>query len=152
MSNRKNALVVNGNKVTVTKDFMKKASIYGTEEYKLWKEVRSDIPNATMVTKKIKRNADKKTYKNLTYSNIKEFLELQENSKELLEEYKLERKKSVIQASSYHYIRSWFVSKFPDYHKYKEFFSDKANDKDNKEITDTTNNSKVTNIKKAANE
>lgn len=150
MSNRK--LVVNGNKVTVTKDFMKKASIFGTEEYKLWKEVLADIPKAKMVTKKIKRNADKKTYKNLTYPNIEKFLKLQENSKELLEEFNLERKKSVIQASSYHYIRSWFVSKFPDYHKYKEFFSDKANGKDNKKTTDTINNGKVTNIKKAANE
>ena len=54
MSNRK--LVVNGNKVTVTKDFMKKASIFGTEEYKLWKEVLADIPKAKMVAKKIKRN------------------------------------------------------------------------------------------------
>ena len=150
MSNRK--LVVNGNKVTVTKDFMKKASIFGTDEYKLWKEVLADIPNATMVTKKIKRNADKKTYKNLTYPNIEKFLELQENSKELLEEYELERKKSAIQASPYHYIQTWFISNFPNYNNYEQIFSDKANGRSNKKSTDTTNNDNVTIIKKAANE
>jgi len=152
MSNRKNVLVVDGENVIVTKAFQKKACIYGTKEYRLWKEVRSDMPNATMVIRTLKRNADKKTYKNLTYPNIEKFLKLQENSKELLEEYELERKKSVIQASPYHYIRTWFISKFPNYYEYEEKVSDKANDKNNKEASDTINKSNVTNIKKAANE
>ena len=35
----------------VTKAFAKNAVIFGTEEYKLWREYRKDFPNAKMVTK-----------------------------------------------------------------------------------------------------
>lgn len=39
----------------VTKAFAKNAVIFGTEEYKLWREYRKDFPDAKMVTKTIKR-------------------------------------------------------------------------------------------------
>lgn len=152
MRNR-NALIINGNEVTVTKDFERKARIFGTEEYKKWRELLADIPEAKMVTKTIKRKSDKKTYKNLTYNNIKRFLEVQENSEELLKEYQLEKNKSIIQSSPYHYIQSWFINKFRDYDKYVEIFSDKANvEEDKKETSDIITNNNVTNIKKASNE
>ena len=48
----------------VTKAFAKNAVILGTDEYKLWKEYRKDFPDAKMVTKTIKKNPEKKTYKN----------------------------------------------------------------------------------------
>ena len=43
--------------VQVTKEFAKNARIFGTPEYKLWKEIRQDCPDAEMVTKNIKKNA-----------------------------------------------------------------------------------------------
>lgn len=35
----------------VTKAFAKNAVIFGTDEYKLWKEYRKDFPDAKMVTR-----------------------------------------------------------------------------------------------------
>lgn len=61
----------------VTKAFAKNAVIFGTEEYKLWREYRKDFPDAKMVTKTIKKNPEKKTYRNLTYKNMELFISVQ---------------------------------------------------------------------------
>lgn len=54
MNTTKNApRFINDTQVQVTKEFAKNARIFGTAEYKLWKEIRLDCPNAEMVTKSI---------------------------------------------------------------------------------------------------
>ena len=68
---------INDTKARVTKSFAKQAVIFGTAEYKLWKEYRADFPDAQMYTKGIKKNPDKKTYKNLTYANMERFFKQQ---------------------------------------------------------------------------
>ena len=77
----KNAIIyINDTEAQVTKAFAKQARIFGTPEYKLWKEYRKDFPEAQMVTKTIKKNASKRTYKNLTYANMERFLKSQDNA------------------------------------------------------------------------
>lgn len=67
---------VDDNHVLVTKEFAKNARIFGTPEYKMWKEIRLDCPTAEMVTKTIKKNPDKKTStKNMTYENMAIYME-----------------------------------------------------------------------------
>ena len=39
--------------VLVTKEFAKNACIFGTPEYKLWREIKKDCEDAEMVTKTI---------------------------------------------------------------------------------------------------
>ena len=57
--------------VLVTKEFAKNARIFGTPEYKVWKEIRLDCPTAEMVTKTIKKNPDKQTSTtNMTYLRL----------------------------------------------------------------------------------
>ena len=62
----------------VTKTFQKNARIFGTPEYKLWKEFRHDFPDAQMVTKAIKKNPDKRTNRNMTYENMRVYIHQQE--------------------------------------------------------------------------
>ena len=84
----------------VTKAFAKNAVIFGTEEYKLWREYRKDFPDAKMVTKTIKKNPEKvqsnpykavlawflATFEN--YSTYKTFFkELEEKEKAAKEEF-----------------------------------------------------------------
>ena len=47
---------VDDNHVLVTKEFAKNARIFGTPEYKLWREIKQDRKDAEMVTKTIKKN------------------------------------------------------------------------------------------------
>ena len=110
----------------VTKAFAKKAVIFGTEEYKLWKAYREDFPNAQMVTKTIKKNPNKKTNKNMTYENMVKYIKTQENAQQLLEEMEKEIQKSKIQSNPYRAVLAWFEEKFEGYDSYKQHFEEQA--------------------------
>lgn len=117
----------------VTKAFQKKAMIFGTFEFNLWREYVAMFPGAQMVTKEIKKKDDKRTNKNLTYKNIRAFLALQDNEKELLMEFEREVRLSKIQESPYRAVLVWFFKKFPNYDEYKDFFKDKEEAASNSE-------------------
>ena len=120
----KNAIIyINDTEAQVTKAFAKQARIFGTPEYKLWKEYRKDFPEAQMVTKTIKKNATKRTYKNLTYVNMERFLKSQDNADQLLKEFKVKKEAAAIQQNPYRAVLAWFLQTFPDYDNYKAFFT-----------------------------
>lgn len=125
----KNAIIyINDTEAQVTKAFAKQARIFGTPEYKLWKEYRKDFPEAQMVTKTIKKNATKRTYKNLTYVNMERFLKSQDNADQLLKEFKVKKEAAAIQQNPYRAVLAWFLAKFPKYDEYKEFFTEQDTD------------------------
>lgn len=131
----------------VTKEFQKKAMIFGTEEFKLWREYKAEFPRAAMTTKTIKKNPNKKTYKNLKYKNIELFLAEQENGKALLAEFEKQKNMSVIQENPYRSVLAWFLKEFPNYDSYKGFF---ANLKEAEE--EATNVTSISELPKAANQ
>ena len=47
---------VGENRVQVTREFAKNAMIFGTPEYKLWREIKADCPDAQMELKTIKKS------------------------------------------------------------------------------------------------
>lgn len=119
---KKNAIIyIDDTTAQVTKAFEKQARIFGTEEYKLWRAYREDFPAAKMVTKTIKKNPNKKSYKNLTYANMELFIT--EQNSELLVELKKQIKLSKVQSNPYRAVLAWFLSEFPKYDEYKEFWS-----------------------------
>lgn len=125
----KNTIIyINDTEAQVTKAFAKQARIFGTPEYKLWKEYRKDFPEAQMVTKTIKKNASKRTYKNLTYANMERFLKSQDNADQLLKEFKVKKEAAAIQQNPYRAVLAWFLAKFPKYDEYKEFFTEQDTD------------------------
>lgn len=112
--------------VQVTKEFAKKARTFGTPEYKLWKEIRQDCPNAQMVTKKIKKNPNKKTNRNMTYPNMALFIKQQENAEEQLKELERQIALSKVEANPYHAVLAWFEKTYAGHNSYKAFFAQKA--------------------------
>ena len=125
MNTTKNApRFITDNQVQVTKEFAKYARILGTAEYKLWKEIRMDCPNAEMVTKTIKRNPSKKVdTRNMTYANMEAFITAQDNANELLAEMKKQIAMSKVQTNPYRSVLAWFMQRFKDYDTYKDFFA-----------------------------
>ena len=126
MNTTKNApRFINDTQVQVTKEFAKNARIFGTAEYKLWKEIRQDCPNAEMVTKIIKRNPSKRVdTRNMTYANMEAFINAQDNATELLAEMKKQIAMSKVQTNPYRYVLAWFMKKFTDYNAdYKNYFN-----------------------------
>ena len=119
---KKNAIIyIDDTTAQVTKTFENQSRIFGTEEYKLWKAYREDFPAAKMVTKTIKKNPNKKSYKNLTYANMELFIT--EQNSELLVELKKQIKLSKVQSNPYRAVLAWFLSEFPKYDEYKEFWA-----------------------------
>ncbi len=98
----------------VTKAFAKNACIFGTEEFKLWREYKAIYPKAKMEVRTIKKNPDKKTRRNMTYANMEAFIGTLDNGKELLAQFTVIRQRSLIQKSPYQYVLDWFEATFAD--------------------------------------
>ena len=153
-------IYINDNEAMVSKKFEKNARVFGTPEFKLWREYLRECPNAKMITKSIKKNPNKKTYKNLTYPNMRLYIREQENAKELEAEFDKEIRMSKIQLNPYKAVLAWFLQKFENYDSYKKFFkeleekdNEKNNEKNNEnEPDEETTNVNIENIPSAVNE
>lgn len=118
---------IDATRVQVTKVFAKNAMIYGTPEYKLWREIVADCPSATMVTKTIRKNPDKRTStKNMKYENMAEYIRNQDNANVLMAEFEKQISLSKVQSNPYRSVLAWFVKKFEGYDSYKDYFQQEA--------------------------
>ena len=123
--------------VLVTKSFMKQARIFGTPEYKKWKEIKADLPEAIMVTKKIKKNPDKKTNRNKTYENMELFIKQQKNAEELLKEFERQKKLSKIMPYPYAAVLEWFENTFKNPDEYQPLFAEMSAEKEKQKAENT---------------
>ena len=116
--------------VQVTKEFAKNARIFGTPEYKLWREIRKDCPEAEMVLKSIKKNPSKRiSTKNMTYERMAMFIREQNDAEKLMAEFKKQISLSKVQTNPYRCVLAWFIQKFANYDSYKAFFAEEAEKK-----------------------
>ena len=121
---------VNDTDVQVTREFAKKAMIFGTAEYKLWREIKKDCPDAVMVLKTIKKNPSKRTStKNMTYEHMAIYIRQQEDAENLMTEFKKQIAISKVQNNPYRCVLAWFIQKFEGYDSYKSFFVAEAEKK-----------------------
>lgn len=119
----------------VTKAFEKKACVFGTEEFNQWREYRAIFPEAKMVTKKINRNPNQKTRRNMTYDNMVEYINTlaEEEAKRVLAEFDIIKKRAKIQKSPYQYVLSWFEAKFEGFNDLEQFMNQKEAERKAKE-------------------
>lgn len=111
----------------VTKAFSKNAMIFGTPEYKVWREILHDYPEAKMVCKKIKRNTNKRTVTKIkTYERMAIYIRQQDNAETLMAEFKKQVALSKVQTNPYRCVLAWFITTFEDYDDYKTFFEEEA--------------------------
>lgn len=121
---------INDTDVQVTREFAKNAMIFGTPEYKLWREIKADCPDAQMVQKTIKKNPGKRTStKNMTYERMAIYIREQNNAATLMVEFKKQIAISKVQTNPYRSVLAWFVQKFEGYDSYKSFFAVEAEKK-----------------------
>lgn len=116
---------INDTTAQVTKAFMKQASIFGTDEFKLWREYKKEFPGATMVTKSITKNPNQKTRRNMTFANMETFINTRTDAKDLMDEFETVKKRSKIQKSPYQYVLEWFETKFEGYDDLEAFMKEK---------------------------
>ena len=99
------------NTYTVSKTFYKKASVFGSAEYKELRSAILDNPTAQIVFK----TSEKKTYKALTFKVMETYIKTQPDSEKML--MKFEAVKSIAQAkgSLYPLTKKWFLNAYPAY-------------------------------------
>ena len=129
----RNAIIyINDEKAQVTKAFEKKACVFGTEEFKLWREYKAMFPKAQMVTKKIKKSENQKKRRNRTYENMEEYIKTLAD--EAIEaEFKTIKKRSKIQTSPYQFVLDWFEERFKGYDDLDQFMNQKEEERKQKE-------------------
>ena len=139
--------------VQVTKEFAKNARIFGTPEYKLWREIRKDCPEAEMVLKSIKKNPNKKNdTKNMTYERMAIYIREQDDAATLMVEFKKQISLSKVQTNPYRCVLAWFIQKFENYDDYKIFFAEEAKKKAQEKDIFTVVKSTATIVDEAADE
>ena len=127
-------LYITENEAQVTKAFQKQAHIFGTEEFKLWREYLPIFPKAKMTTKSIKKNPDRKTNRNLTYKNMEKFLSTLPDSETLLREFETIKTRSCVKANPYHFTLAWFEAKVSHYDNFASFIAEVEAERKSAEI------------------
>lgn len=123
---------VNGT-ITITKDFADALQNPESEESILLNKFRSKFPNLKVVqrthkspTKYTNKQGEKfhcNQFKNLTYNNMKIFIEALPNHDEYLAEFKFAKKSaSKVQTSGYALVRRWFMAQFPKFRENPMFY------------------------------
>jgi len=100
--------------IIVTKRFYKAASVISNPEYKELMEVRRDNPTFKVVLREIKKKIGKRSYRNLTYDNMRAFITAREQDEATRAERLAQLDKvislSKIQAGPYAYVKVWFLN------------------------------------------
>lgn len=115
-----NTLKINREKKLIIMDrtFAKLSEDTRSEEYAHLQEVRRDYPDYTVITKKIKPNPNKETYKGLTYEYMTNYIlthETEENALAAIREFNEMRVISNCHRQGLRYptIKRWFLNKYP---------------------------------------
>lgn len=113
MMNKKNEIRVNHNDqtITVSKAFYKKASTYGSVEYMRLREAMRDNSGYQIVFKII----EKKTYKDLTFKRMEEYIQTQPDSEKKLAVFVAVQRVAKAKGSLYPLTKKWFLKTFPNY-------------------------------------
>ena len=110
--------------IIITKKFYKAAGILNSPEYKELMAIRRDNPNYKVELREIKKKADKKTYRNLTYDNMEAFINAKETDEamrtERLAQLATVKELSKVQAGPYAYVKTWFLGLYGDEFKSEE--------------------------------
>lgn len=107
--------------IIVTKRFYKAASVISNPEYKELMTIRRDNPTFKVALREIRKKVGKRSYRNLTYDNMRAFITAKEQN-EATRTARLAQLERVIELSKvqpgpYAYVKVWFLdlygSEFP---------------------------------------
>ena len=108
-------------KIIVSKKFYQAAKTINTPEYKTLVQLRTENPGFAVELRTIQKKEGKKSYRNLTYENMRKFILTSEGEQsESLKEYDRVLALSKTQAGPYAYVKTWFLKKYGDAFKSEE--------------------------------
>lgn len=109
---------VTNRKIIMDKTFAKNAAIYGSEEYGKLQNCRRDYPEYSVVTRSIKKNPGKESYKGLTYKYIEKYIRNHENAQKNMAAYLQLREIAECHSVRFPNVKKWFLETYPEVVKY----------------------------------
>lgn len=104
--------------VTLSKAFLRKANVVGSNEYKDLVALRQDFTDYSIAVKTIKKKTDKKRHAGLDYESMGKYIELTHGEDSpAMRAYEQVRALATTQSGQYAYVKKWFLNSFPDYDK-----------------------------------
>ena len=96
--------------IFVSKAFHKRASIYGTDEFKALHSAIKETGYSVV----IKEN-QKKSYNGLTFKRMETYIQTQPNSETNLKEFRAVQRVAEAKGAKYPLTKKWFFKTFPEY-------------------------------------
>lgn len=112
---------VNDKQAQVSKSFAKKAVIFGTPEFNLWRAYLKEFPEAQMEVAPAKKNSGATKFRNMTYENMKAYIKAQKNADAIQAEFDRRMEMAKLQNSPYRYMVEWFQKTFENYTECEAF-------------------------------
>lgn len=112
-------------RIIIGKDFDRKQSDVGSQEYAKLCEVVQIFPKYKVVVKEIKKNPHKESYKGLTYGYMEKYIAVKGTCEER-QEYDDLRFLAECHSKRFPVIKQWFLRKYPEVAMYgakEEFIS-----------------------------
>ena len=106
--------------ITLSKKFLKGASVMGTPEYKELKKIQKDNPDFELVVREIQQKEDKITYSELTFKVMESIIKGSANGDAEDEAQKIAEFNAIKafyegnKATMYGHVKSWFVQKYKE--------------------------------------
>lgn len=105
-------------KIIVSKKFYKAAGVLDSPEYKELMRIRALHPDFDIELREIKKKAGKKTYRNLTYENMRIFITNKETDPKVrdskLAQFQTTMEFSKAKPGKYAYVKKWFLKEYGD--------------------------------------
>ena len=106
-------------RIIMTRQFAQKCRNTLSTEYAHLQEVRRDYPTFAVVTREIKTNPNKESYKGLTYQYMEDYIATHETGealKAVLDEYNELRLITQCHSKAFRYpvVKKWFLAKYPE--------------------------------------
>ena len=101
--------------ITITKRFAKAASVLGSAEYNIMKQLRADNPTFTVLMREIKKKEGKKSYRHMSYENMRIFItEIEGENSPIMNEFEKTMVIAKTQSAPYTYVKKWFLNRYKD--------------------------------------
>lgn len=113
--NKQNTFTFNHIEKTIigTKSAIKRASVLGSDEYKILNKMMKEQPTYTVSEKILNKKVEgKKTYNGLTLSKMEEFIKTQPNSEANIVLFEAVKKVAKARNALYPLTKQWFLEKF----------------------------------------
>ena len=100
--------------IFVSKPFLKRANLYGTEESKMLEEARAAYPDFKVVPRSIAKSNKKRPYLRVSYAYMERYISSHENAEKRMKEYEEMRFRAECHEVPFSEVKKWFVACYPE--------------------------------------